>query len=96
MKLKLLAKSHHRNGLCGAPFNVFLFRDEDKTVKLAVDFGGDRFAVLDVLKLAKGDIAFGSNSWRGDAYASDIRKLADKCQNEVADGAFFVEYAIAK
>lgn len=40
MKLKLLNKSHHRNGICGNPFNVFLFKDEDKSIKLAIDFGG--------------------------------------------------------
>ena len=31
-------------------------------------------AVLDVDKLAKGDIAFGSNSWRGDRFEQSLRK----------------------
>lgn len=30
--------------------------------------------VLDVAKLAEGDIAFGSNSWRGDDYEPDLRR----------------------
>ena len=34
--------------------------------------------MLDVAKLAAGDIAFGSNSWRGDQYEPDLRKaIAD-------------------
>ena len=31
-------------------------------------------AVLDVAKLAAGDIAFGSNSWRGDEYEPELRR----------------------
>ena len=34
-------------------------------------------AVLDVAKLAQGDIAFGSNSWRGDEYEPHLRKAID-------------------
>jgi hypothetical protein len=33
----------------------------------------DHCAVLDVAKLAAGDVAFGSNSWRGDEYESALR-----------------------
>lgn len=73
--IKLLANAYHRNGVCGDPFFVSLFRDIDGTTKLAVDFGEFKFAVLQVDKLAAGDIAFGSNSWRGDHYADDLRSL---------------------
>jgi hypothetical protein len=35
-------------------------------------------AVLDREKLAARDIAFGSNSWRGDEYESWLRKEVEK------------------
>ena len=42
--------------------------------KLAVLFPEERqCAVLDVARLAAGDIAFGSNSWRGDHYEPHLR-----------------------
>jgi hypothetical protein len=78
MKTNLItldSRSHHRNGVCGSPFNVAVFTDTDGTKKLFVDFGEDNYAVLQIDKLAAGDIAFGSNSWRGDHYASSLRKL---------------------
>ena len=93
MKTKLIATSHHRNGICGDPFNVHLFKDEDG-IKVAVDFGEMRFAVLQVDKLAKNDIAFGSNSFRGDHFADEIRELACKAKPDVAKGAFFVNYGV--
>jgi hypothetical protein len=75
MKIKLLSADSHRNGISGEPFITGLFTDEDGRTKMFVDFGEMRFAVLQVDKLAEGDIAFGSNSWRGDWYAEKIRKL---------------------
>lgn len=75
MKIKLLSADSHRNGISGEPFIAGLFTDEDGSTKMFVDFGEMRFAVLQVDKLAKGDIAFGSNSWRGDWYAAKIREL---------------------
>lgn len=63
----------HRNGIGGAPFHVVLF-DDDEGHKLGIVFGADAHcAVLDVAKLATGDIAFGSNSWRGDQYEHALR-----------------------
>jgi hypothetical protein len=74
MKLKLLDLAQHRNGVCGAPFDVALFRD-GASRKLAILFPEPgRSAVLDVARLAAGDIAFGSNSWRGDQYEPQLRK----------------------
>lgn len=77
MKMKLLSAEWHRNGVNGEPFITGLFTDEDGHTKMFVDFGEMRFAVLQVDKLAKGDIAFGSNSWRGDLYVNEIRSLYD-------------------
>lgn len=94
MRLKILSKSHHRNGVCGDPFNVFLFQDEDGTIKVAVDFGKSSFAVLQVNKLAANDIAFGSNSWRGDYYANQIRKLAANIKPASTPNSLFVQYSI--
>lgn len=78
MKIKLLSAEWHRNGISGEPFITGLFTDEDGHTKMFVDFGEMRFAVLQVDKLAEGDIAFGSNSWRGDYYVNEIRSLYDE------------------
>jgi hypothetical protein len=75
MKIRLLSADSHRNGISGEPFITGLFIDEDGSTKMFVDFGEMRFAVLQVDKLANGDIAFGSNSWRGDYYVNAIRNL---------------------
>jgi len=75
MKLKIIDITFHRNGVCGAPFSVILFEDEGADRKVAIIFERTgHCAVLAVDKLAAGDIAFGSNSWRGDHYESDLRK----------------------
>jgi hypothetical protein len=75
MKLKIIGIAHHRNGVAGAPFDVVLFKDRGRqgSRKVAILFPEeDHCAVLDVAKLAAGDIAFGSNSWRGDEYQPDL------------------------
>lgn len=78
IKLKrIVAIGHHRNGVGGAPFDVVLFEDrgEEGSRKVAVLFDDTgHCAVLDVAKLAAGDVAFGSNSWRGDWYEERLRK----------------------
>jgi hypothetical protein len=76
MKLKIIEIAHHRNGIAGAPFNVILFKEQGTRAgrKLAIVFAEPAHcAVLDVARLAKGDIAFGSNSWRGDQYEPRLR-----------------------
>jgi hypothetical protein len=81
MKLKIIAFDHHRNGVCGAPFAVVLFKDKGPLGgrKVAVLFEEPyHCAVLDVAKLAAGDIAFGSNSWRGDQYEPHLRIAVEK------------------
>ena len=75
MAIKLLSADYHRNGVMGEGFYVGLFMDNDGSTKLFVDFGEERFAVLDVNKMSQGDIEFGSNSWRGDHYWTAIREL---------------------
>jgi hypothetical protein len=49
--------------------------------------------VLAVDKLAAGDIAFGSNSWRGDRYESELRKqiLTPSHNPQKRDGAQHTE-----
>ncbi len=77
MKLTIINFETHRNGSTGAPFAVVLFEDrgEEDSRKVAILFDApDHCAVLDVDKLARGDIAFGSNSWRGDRYEQALRK----------------------
>jgi hypothetical protein len=80
MKLTIIDIAYHRNGVGGAPFHVAIF-DEDKSAhpddqgrKVGIVFEQEwHTAVLDIAKLARGDIAFGSNSWRGDNYESRLR-----------------------
>jgi hypothetical protein len=76
MKLKIIDIDRHRNGISGAPFDVVLFEDEGQngSRKVAIVFEALHLcAVLDVAKLARGDIAFRSNSWRGDCYEPTLR-----------------------
>jgi hypothetical protein len=91
-RIKIRAIARHRNGICGEPFHAVLF-DEDKRLhpddqgrKVAIVFDEPDFcAVLDVAMLAAGDIAFGSNSWRGDEYELLLRRAIRQHQaNEEA------------
>ena len=87
MNLKIIDIAYHRNGVCGAPFEVALFEDSgpEGSRKVAILFEEPHCcAVLGVDKLAQGDIAFGSNSWRGDHYEHDLRKAIRKriCESE--------------
>jgi hypothetical protein len=76
MKLKILTTAHHRNGIDGAPFNVVLFKAQgERGTKIGIVFDNPgHCAVLDVTLLAAGDIALGSNSWRGDQYEPSLRR----------------------
>lgn len=77
MKLNVIDFAHHRNGIAGAPFAVVLFEDNgpEGGRKVAVLFEQEgHCAVLDVDRLAQGDVAFGSNSWRGDRFEQSLRK----------------------
>ena len=78
MKLAIMQIDYHRNGICGAPFHVVRFHDGGSS-KLAIVFDeAHHCAVLDTAKLAAGDIAFGSNSWRGDVYEPQLRAAINR------------------
>jgi hypothetical protein len=82
MKLKILDTARHRNGVAGAPFDVVLFKVlREQGVKVGILFDDSGYcAVLDVTMLAAGDIAFGSNSWRGDDYEPYLRMAVEQPQ----------------
>jgi len=80
MKLKILNIDRHRNGVAGQPFDVILFKERGTpSRKLGIVFDEPHYcAVLDIDLLAAGDIAFGSNSWRGDDYESYLREAIEQ------------------
>lgn len=77
--------AYHRNGVGGEPFYVITFRDiEEERDMVAVLFENDapsrpgrfvnpRTAVFDRSMLGNGEIAMGTNSWRGDVYDPALR-----------------------
>lgn len=74
MNLQIINIDYHRNGICGAPFHVVLFH-EAASRKVGIVFDREAHcAVLDVDLLHRGDIAFASNSWRGDRFEPALRK----------------------
>jgi hypothetical protein len=86
MKINTSNIAFHRNGICGAPFHVLVFEDsgEDGSRKVAILFGERHYcAVLDVAKLAAGDIAFRSNSYRGDYFEPHLRDAIARCQHVI-------------
>jgi hypothetical protein len=87
MKLRIENIQHHRNGVSGAPFHVLLFRDHDEGRMLGVVFQQQyHVAVLNLDKLALGNIAFGENSWRGDQYEPHLRKVIATSEAESLGG----------
>jgi hypothetical protein len=94
-RIKTRTIANHRNGICGAPFHVILFDEATKHMdpadrgrKVAIVFEQpDHCAVLDIARLAEGDIAFGSNSWRGDAYEPHLRKAIKRFNREQSQEA---------
>ena len=86
-RIRVIDCARHRNGICGAPFHVVLFKDHgpDGSRKVGIVFDQkSHCAVLDVDKLAAGDIAFGSNSWRGDNYEPALRNAIETANREGA------------
>jgi hypothetical protein len=76
MRITIIDIAHHRNGIDGAPFTAFLFEDSgpEGSRKIGILFDEPHHcAILDVARLAAGDIAFASNSWRGDHYEPRLR-----------------------
>jgi hypothetical protein len=82
MKIQsIVAIEYHRNGISGAPFHVMVFQDhgEESSRKVGIVFDSPyHVAVLDIAKLADGNIAFGSNSWRGDVFEPELRIAIEK------------------
>lgn len=81
---KVIDVSHHRNGVGGTGFSVVLFTDRENKGQTFVGIVPDddpnpwNAFVLSIDKLAKGDIAFGSNSWRGDNYARELKEAIEE------------------
>lgn len=76
VRINIVDRAYHRNGICGAPFHVVLFDDveDENTRKVGIIFKEPHHcAVLDIAKLAEGKIAFGVNSYRGDFFESALR-----------------------
>ena len=73
MKLKIIDIASHRNGICGAPFDVALFTYEGKTMVAVIFDQPFHCAVLDIEKLYRGNLR--DNRWRGDAFEAPLRTL---------------------
>lgn len=83
MNLKIKSVSFHRNGICGAGFYAILFDDAENGPMVAALFDEPgHCAVLQLEKLGASDVEFGSNSWRGDRYESELRPLVEKFLEE--------------
>ena len=81
MTLRIEHVQHHRNGISGAPFHALIFRDPNVGRMLGIVFDQPyHVAVFNIDKLFLGDIAFGSNSWRGDHYEPQLRRTIEKMQ----------------
>jgi hypothetical protein len=82
-KIKVTHIASHRNGIGGAPFHVVLFEVLGGTQVGIVFDEPDHCAVLNVQKLAQGDIKFGSNSYRGDMYEPLLRKAISEHEEAI-------------
>ena len=74
--LQIVNADTHRNGVGGQPFKVALVDDpNDGDTKLVIMFAERYYtAVLSLDKLIQNeDIAFGSNSYRGDIFDDELR-----------------------
>jgi hypothetical protein len=88
MKLHIIDIAFHRNGIAGAPFHAIIFRDSgpESSLKAGIVFEQPyHTAILDIAKLADGDIGFGSNSWRGDRYEPHLRNAISNFSREGDD-----------
>ncbi len=83
MKLRIEQIQHHRNGISGAPFHVLIFHDPEVGRMLGIVFEQPfHVAVFHLDKLARGNIAFGVNSWRGDCYEPHLRNMLARLDAE--------------
>ncbi len=85
MKLHIEQVQTHRNGICGAPFHVLVFRDPNEGRMLGIVFDEKyHVAVFNLDKLALGNITFGENSYRGDQYEPYLRVAVAKHEHAIA------------
>lgn len=85
MKLNIKDIQRHRNGICGSPFHVVTFQHDEYGSMAAIVFDeAHHVAVLQVDKLANGDVAFGSNSWRGDHFEPALRRAIREATSDVS------------
>lgn len=82
MNLTINKVSHHRNGICGVPFTVILFTDNEinSGPMVATISDDDKLAchVLNINELVKGNIEFANgNSFRGDFYVDKLLELTE-------------------
>lgn len=73
---------YHRNGVSGTGFHVIKFKEQngrqsDNMIAVVFPESGS-CAVFNLDGLALGNIAFGSNSFRGDVYEPELRKQIEK------------------
>jgi hypothetical protein len=81
------ALDYHRNGVGGRGFYVGIFKTVKGERYLAIrtnDADGVGCFVLDLDKAHAGNIAFGSNSWRGDVFIDEASRLV-KHEGSIAD-----------
>lgn len=73
--LTIVESDYHRNGVGGMGFHIALVDDAGEgDTKLVIMFDQQYYtAVLSLDKLKNGDIAFGSNSYRGDRFDDALR-----------------------
>lgn len=98
MKKKPILKeiAYHRNGVHGEPFYVIAFQSDDKDmIGVVFDYEeadayeahlpvNPRTAVFDRELLAKGEIRFMENSWRGDVFDPFLRQSIATHEREEA------------
>jgi len=71
---KIVEISRHRNGICGEPFYVVLFKHKGRLMIASLFDDVGYCAVYSVDELKKKNIKFGGgNSWRGDEFESELR-----------------------
>jgi hypothetical protein len=81
MKIKVIKKDYHRNGISGTGFSVVIFKTQGdpetkgkRMISIVFPNAGD-CAVFDLDELAKENIEFANgNSWRGDYFEPELRK----------------------
>jgi hypothetical protein len=88
---RIVKLDHHRNGISGTPFWVAIIKEggEKKLVirleNMDKATGNVNCFVLDLEKLGREDIEFGSNSWRGEHYSEVMDNAIKKALGEEAE-----------